>query len=100
MAHNLPISVKKNSLLRYGKIIIIANADFDGIHMKGLILYLIYKMWIPIVMNRSKFLSTINTLIIKAFTTLGSFEELKKKVDLSGWKIKYYKLVFFLFFLW
>jgi len=60
----LTFKSEKFSLI-YGKIIIMADTDFDGIHIKGLILYLIYIMWTPLVMNWSEFLSTMNTPIIK-----------------------------------
>jgi DNA gyrase/topoisomerase IV subunit B len=58
-------SLRYDKIITYDRIIIVTDTYFDGTHIKGLLLYLIYIMWIPLLKNWSEFLSTMNNIIIK-----------------------------------
>ena len=82
--------------LRYGKIMILTDADVDGYHIKGLIMNFVHSYWPGLV--RNDFICSMNTPIVKiskgseklAFYHMKEFDEWKEK-KLSGWKVKYYK---------
>ncbi|KAL6562942.1 hypothetical protein OROHE_005529 [Orobanche hederae] len=86
--------------LRYGHVLFMADQDYDGTHMKGLLIYLIRKMW-PSFLEVPTFLSQFRTPIIKAtdstfgvvvpFYTLDDFDNWKNDQLLSSWNVKYYK---------
>ncbi|KAH0787675.1 DNA topoisomerase 2 [Histomonas meleagridis] len=86
--------------LRYGSIMIMADQDQDGSHIKGLIINFIHSMW-PSLLKRPKFLCEFITPIVKvtkgkekpiAFYTLPEFIAWKKEHnDGRGYAIKYYK---------
>jgi DNA topoisomerase-2 len=97
---------KDVSELRYGRVMVMADQDHDGSHIKGLLMNLFHAEW-PGLMQ-SGFLCTLLTPILKAFKgkTVLSFysipqfnewksgndsEESKDGRDMRGWKIKYYK---------
>ena len=79
--------------LRYGRLMIMTDADHDGSHIKGLVLNMIHCFW-PSLLDLGFCVSMI-TPIIKAtrgseskwFFTESSF----KRWDPRGWKVKYYK---------
>lgn len=85
--------------LRYGKVLILTDADVDGSHIKGLLINLFSVFW-PELLNIPGFLMSLATPIIKAkkqknvkeFYTLTEFEKWKETIDnLNQWNIKYYK---------
>ncbi|AEQ32844.1 DNA topoisomerase 2 [Acanthamoeba polyphaga mimivirus] len=89
--------------LRYGSIMILADQDVDGYHIKGLIMNLIHRFW-PSLAKYEGFIQSFATPLLKAtkgkgktrkvveFTNPQSFEEWKQKNnDGKGWTIKYYK---------
>ena len=85
--------------LRYGSIMIMADQDQDGSHIKGLIINFIHSMW-PSLIKQKGFLCEFITPIVKAskgkqvisFYTLPEFVEWKKQNnDARGWTVKYYK---------
>ncbi len=84
------------SELRYGKLMIMTDADNDGSHIKGLILNMIHYSW-PSLLDL-KFVVSMVTPIIKAtkgsetksFYTDSSFRQWYGNGK-HGWKIKYYK---------
>ena len=94
------------SKLRYGGIIILADQDLDGSHIKGLVINMLQYFW-PSLLKIEGFIQTISTPIIKAFkisdktnktqkifNTMSAFEEWRTKEmnnDVSKWRIKYYK---------
>ena len=90
-------SVKK---LRYGHLMIMADQDHDGSHIKGLVINFLHHFW-PTLLNVPGFLQQFITPIIKAskgkksktFFTLPEYEAWKESTgnDAKGWKIKYYK---------
>lgn len=95
------------SKLRYGGIIILADQDDDGTHIRGLILNLIEHYWPSLLSNITNFVQTMSTPIIKAYKK----NDAKKKNPMvfynrsvydnwikdelsgntNGWYIKYYK---------
>jgi len=84
--------------LRYGGIVILTDQDYDGSHIKGLIINFMYHFW-PNLLKCDGFVQTIITPIIKvfkgtqskSFDTITAFKEWKEKEDSKGWKTKYYK---------
>merc|ERR1712100_463114 len=90
-------SVKKE--LRYGKLMIMADQDHDGSHIKGLLINFIHHFW-PSLIKCNDFLLEFITPIIKAtkgkktesFFTMPQYLNWKKELNgAPGWKIKYYK---------
>mmetsp|Transcript_6300 Transcript_6300/g.15115 ORF Transcript_6300/g.15115 Transcript_6300/m.15115 type:complete len:1236 (-) Transcript_6300:176-3883(-) len=85
--------------LRYGSIMIMADQDFDGSHIKGLIINMIQHWW-PSLFKRPGFLKEFITPIVKVskggqmtqFFTMSDYEKWKAaNQDGKGWNIKYYK---------
>lgn len=92
---------KDVSELRYGRVMVMADQDHDGSHIKGLLMNLFHAEW-PGLM-KSGFLCTLLTPILKAskgkstvsFYSIPEFNAWKDSNSLTngmgGWKIKYYK---------
>jgi len=88
---------KDVSELRYGRVMVMADQDHDGSHIKGLLMNLFHAEW-PGLM-KAGFLCTLLTPILKAtkgkttlsFYSLPEFNQWKETNSLAGWKIKYYK---------
>lgn len=86
--------------LRYGHLMIMADQDHDGSHIKGLVINLIHKFW-PSLLDIPSFLQCFITPIVKAtkgkqsktFFTLPEYENWRQSTgnDGKGWKVKYYK---------
>ncbi|CAG9330918.1 unnamed protein product [Blepharisma stoltei] len=84
--------------LRYGCIMIMADQDLDGSHIKGLIINLIHFFW-PGLLKTTGFVKEFITPIVKAtkghdsisFYTLHEYEAWSKAEDRKSWNIKYYK---------
>jgi DNA topoisomerase-2 len=87
--------------LRYGRIMIMTDADHDGDHIKGLLINLFHEYWLSL-LKRKGFFRSLLTPIVKA--TIGSQEiEFYSQKDYHDWKngltgdqlkqyeIKYYK---------
>jgi DNA topoisomerase-2 len=84
--------------LRYGGIIILTDADVDGIHIRGLLINMLHAFW-PSLLKYHDFISTLATPIVKAFKknkepitfyTMNEYHEWIKK-EQKGYTIKYYK---------
>ena len=83
--------------LRYGRIMIMADQDLDGSHIKGLLMNLFHAEW-PTLM-KSGFLCSLMTPLLKAtrrgitisFYTSQEFDSWKEKNDSKQWTLKYYK---------
>jgi len=88
---------KSVSELRYGRLMIMTDADVDGSHIKGLVLNMFHYFW-PSLLEFG-FLVSMVTPIIKiskgpkseSFFTESSFKTWFKNNNTPGWKIKYYK---------
>ena len=89
-----------NSLktLRYGRVMVMADQDLDGSHIKGLLMNLFHAEW-PSLMH-SGFLCSLATPLLKAtkrnetlsFYSNPEFEAWKTaNGGTSGWSLKYYK---------
>ncbi|SBT72119.1 DNA topoisomerase 2, putative [Plasmodium malariae] len=84
--------------LRYGSLMIMTDQDYDGSHIKGLLINMIHKFW-PSLLKHKGFLSEFVTPIVKvqkgnqeySFFTIAEYEQWKESTNLVGWKIKYYK---------
>ncbi|KAI9116615.1 hypothetical protein K1719_012273 [Acacia pycnantha] len=87
--------------LRYGHLMIMADQDHDGSHIKGLLINFIHSFW-PSLLKVPSFMVEFTTPIIRAFHSSGAklsfysmpqFESWKENLgnNATGWKIKYYK---------
>lgn len=86
--------------LRYGHLMIMADQDHDGSHIKGLIINFIHNFW-PSLLDVDGFLQQFITPIVKVmkgkksqtFFTLPEYETWREETGNNGkgWKIKYYK---------
>lgn len=83
--------------LRYGKIMILTDADVDGSHIKALLVNFIHYFWPSLL--QTDFITAMVTPVIKAtrgntvhsFYTLPDFNSWKDEHNTNGWQIKYYK---------
>lgn len=99
---NKNLDTPKN--LRYGSLMIMTDQDYDGSHIKGLLINLIHQFW-PSLLKYRGFLRQFITPIIKAtkgniqtsFYTISDFNKWKDTVqDIRYWRIKYYKVIYLL----
>ena len=87
------------SQLRYGHLMIMADQDHDGSHIKGLLINFLHHFW-PSLLKIDGFLKQFITPIVKCvkgkkeqtFFTIPQYINWKEdNSDGKGWKIKYYK---------
>ncbi|CAJ1382282.1 unnamed protein product [Effrenium voratum] len=85
--------------LRYGSLMIMTDQDFDGSHIKGLVINFI-QHWFPGLLRCDGFLREFVTPIVKVakgsevrtFFTVSEYESWKRiNGDGKGWTAKYYK---------
>lgn len=84
--------------LRYGKIMIMTDQDYDGSHIRGLLINMFHELWHELIQIPG-FITYMVTPIVKAnkgsktkvFYTQYEYEEWRKTPEARGWKTKYYK---------
>lgn len=82
--------------LRYGRILIMTDQDYDGSHIRGLLINMFHELWHELI-KVPGFLAYMATPIVKAtkgkqtlnFYNQYEYEQWRKTHD--GWKVKYYK---------
>jgi len=98
----LTFGKKDASQLRYGTVMIMADQDYDGSHIKGLLINFFHYWWPALLKANKGFVKEFVTPIVKCskigggdvkvFFTLNEFEAWKKKTQGGkGYKTKYYK---------
>ena len=83
--------------LRYGRVMVMADQDLDGSHIKGLLMNLFHAEW-PALMQAG-FICSLATPLLKAtrrnelrsFYSAAEFESWKETNSTTGWHLKYYK---------
>jgi DNA topoisomerase-2 len=84
--------------LRYGSIMIMTDQDYDGSHIRGLLINLFHELWHELIAIPG-FLTYMATPIVKAskgkvtknFYSQYDYEEWRKVEGAKGWTVKYYK---------
>ncbi len=85
--------------LRYGSLMIMADQDADGSHIKALVINFIHHFW-PSLFKLNGFLKEFVTPILKSskgnvihsFFTIADFKRWAETIpNIETWKIKYYK---------
>lgn len=92
---------KSVSELRYGKVMILTDADVDGSHIKGLFINFVHHFWPSLLQNAPGFLVSMRTPILKctragrvlSFYTKAEYDEWKQTplANTGQWTVKYYK---------
>ena len=83
--------------LRYGRVMIMADQDHDGSHIKGLVMNMFHTEW-PALLQLG-FLCTLQTPLLKvskgatvhAFYSAQELEAWRATNSMAGWHVKYYK---------
>jgi DNA topoisomerase-2 len=86
------------SELRYGRIMIMTDQDYDGSHIRGLLINLFHELWHELIAIPG-FLTYMATPIVKAtkgktvkcFYSQVEYETWRKGEGAKGWTVKYYK---------
>jgi DNA topoisomerase-2 len=101
LANKAVYSAEDIQKLRYGKVLILTDADVDGSHIKGLCINMFDVLW-PSLLQINNFLGYMNTPILKArkgtkellFYNEGEYNIWKNTLSetaIRQWSIKYYK---------
>lgn len=88
---------KDTSDLRYGKVLLLTDADVDGSHIKSLFINFIHAQWPSLI--KLNFLQTLRTPIVKAikgknvleFFTEQDYNKWKETANVNSFQIKYFK---------
>jgi DNA topoisomerase-2 len=83
--------------LRYGKVMILTDADVDGSHIKGLLVNLFHYWWPSLI--KMDFIQTLRTPIVKAirgkkvleFYTEQDYRLWQQSTNTNGYQIRYFK---------
>lgn len=85
--------------LRYGKVMLMCDQDYDGSHIKGLFINMLHTFW-PNLLKKGfvqEFITPIikatNKSQVKSFFTIPEYEKWREEIgtNIKNWKIKYYK---------
>ena len=85
--------------LRYGRVMVMADQDLDGAHIKGLLMNLFHTEW-PSLMKIGFICSLMTPLLkatrrndVRSFYSQAEFESWRESLgeEIKGWKLKYYK---------
>jgi DNA topoisomerase II len=84
--------------LRYGRVLIMTDQDYDGSHIRGLLINMFHELWHELI-GIPGFITYMATPIVKAtkgktvksFYTQYDYEEWRKGEGSRGWNVKYYK---------
>lgn len=84
--------------LRYGSIALTTDSDYDGSHIKGLVINFLHFYW-PSLLQIDGFIKSYITPIVKGFSgnktmsfyTLKDYNQFKDKHQKEKWNYKYYK---------
>ena len=84
--------------LRYGKVMLMTDADNDGTHIRGLLINMVHSLW-PSLLKFPNFISAMQTPIVKVkkgttvveFYNDQDYTAWKEANDQAGWATKYYK---------
>ena len=84
--------------LRYGRIMIMTDQDYDGSHIRGLLINVFHELWHELI-KIPGFITYMATPIVKAtkgkdvrsFYTQYDYEEWRKTAAAKSWAVKYYK---------
>ncbi|CAL2037546.1 unnamed protein product [Caenorhabditis brenneri] len=85
------------SFTRYGRLLILADQDEDGSHIKGLVINFIHKFW-PSLIHSGDFIQSFRTPLLKAkkgdevksFFSMNEYRKWSETAE-GKWKVKYYK---------
>ncbi|KAF1744195.1 hypothetical protein MXB_3014, partial [Myxobolus squamalis] len=90
--------VSSLSTLRYGKIMFMTDQDYDGSHIKGLLINFFHFLWPNLIKHKflEQFITPIikvtKSKVVKAFFSIPEYEEWKAATpDFKSWTVKYYK---------
>jgi DNA topoisomerase-2 len=68
LSHGVDYRVEKNfKTLRYGRVIVVADADVDGIHIEGLIMNLIHTLFPTLLERENPYIVSMKTPIARVF---------------------------------
>ena len=68
LAHGLDYRLEKNfKTLRYGRVIVVADADVDGIHIEGLLMNLIHTLFPTLLERDAPYIVSMKTPIARVF---------------------------------
>lgn len=100
LQHNKTYDEESIKLLRYGHVLIMADQDHDGSHIKGLVINFFDHFW-PSLLQVPGFLQEFITPIVKCvkgkndkvFFTMPEYKRwiTSSEAEGTGWKAKYYK---------
>lgn len=91
--HNVDYTIDKNyKTLRYGRVMIITDADCDGIHISGLIQNMFHTLYPTLLQRKTSFITAMQTPIVKVMLNKKSklfYDERQFEIYVKKYKEKY-----------